>query len=120
MKSKNSIYYPLLFTFCILASLIVGSYQNLIISASKSVVPSNKQTSLTDKEQKATNNDLLFEEKETETESETSVGLKLLTNVLPYFIAFSQSETLRPASYTSHLANKPNNPIYLSVCNFRI
>lgn len=118
MRSKNSIYYPLFFTFCILASLIVGSYQNLIIPASKSVVPSNKQTSFTDKEQKATNNDLLFEEKETETE--TSVGLKLLTTVLPYFAAFSHSETLRPSSYTSHLANKPHNPIYISICNFRI
>lgn len=120
MRLKNSIYYPLFFTFCILVALLVGSYQNLTIPASKSIIYSNKQTSVTNKEQAATNNDLLFEEKETETESETNVGLKLLTNVLPYFIAVTHSETLRPASYTSHLANKPNNPIYISVCNFRI
>lgn len=120
MKSKGNIYYPLLFTFCILASLIVGSYQNITLPTSKSIIHVKKQTSFTNKEQTATNNDFLFEEKETETETETSLGLKLLANVLPYFISFSQSETLRPASYVSHLANKPNNPIYISVCNFRI
>ena len=118
MKSKAPIYYPLFFTFCILVSLVVGTYQSLSIPVSKSVIHSNKEVSFHNKEQKATNNDLLFEEKESE--SETLVGLKLLTSVLPFFIALSPSETLLPVSYISHIANKPNNPIYISVCNFRI
>lgn len=119
MKSRTPIYFSLFFTFCILASLIVGSYQNISIPASKSMIYSSKQISFTDKEQKATNNDFLFEE--TETESETSVSLKLLTNILHYLTTFFQSEILKSTSYYSHfLDNKPAYPIYISVCNFRI
>ena len=119
MKLKATIYYPLFFTFCILASLIASTLQNIKTPIAKFDNVSYKHISFSDKEQNTTNSDFLFEENEIETE--TFVGLKLLTNILPYFIAFFQSETLQPTSNNSHfLENKPNNPIYISVCNFRI
>ena len=119
MKSRSYTYYPLFFTFCILASLFVGAYQNVNVSFSKSSGISYKNISFNRKSPKATQNDFLFEEKETE--SKTNVDLKLLTNDLPYLIAFFQFETLLSSSFCSQfLAVKQTNPIYISVCNWRI
>lgn len=85
---------------------------------------SNNQETFHSEHQFATHKDhtsdssqLIFEENENETES----SFELQAFILPFFIAYSQVTSI----HTQHFSESPfseqlNNPIYLSVCNFRI
>jgi hypothetical protein len=62
---------------------------------------------------------ILFEKNENENESENDIQLQAL--LLPFFASYFQLEVQDPA-YTpaQPLSLKYTNPIYISVCNFRI
>ena len=118
MKLTKSTYFSLLFLFCFLASLSASAYRNLHASVSASdlqhkhtlAFSSNDNNSVSDTE-------FLFEENENETENDFHVQ----SFILPFFISFFQYEVLKPYSVSAKpLAESLSNPIYISVCNFRI
>jgi hypothetical protein len=62
-------------------------------------------------------NEFLFEETETENEND----LQAQSFILPFFVTYFQYESFQSKLFsTQPLAEKLSNPIYISVCNFRI
>ena len=117
MKLSKSTYLAFFFLFCFLASFSASTYRNINTSVSKFSVKHTKTTSISSKEEVISlDNEFLFEENENETEN----GFQAQSFFLPFFITYFQYETLQPITFAKPLAEKLSNPIYISVCNFRI
>lgn len=117
MKLSKSTYLAFFFLFCFLASFSASTYRNINTSVSKFSVKHTKTTSISSKEEgMSLDNEFLFEENENETEN----GFQAQSFILPFFITYFQYETLQPITFAKPLAEKLSNPIYISVCNFRI
>ncbi len=117
MKSKIFIYYTSFFSFCMLVSLSAGVYQNINNPVLKTNFKISKHFSLSGNEQNVAYSNILFEENK----SETFKDFKTWANLIPDLISNSRFEKNRSTEYTSHfLVEKQTNPIYISVCNFRI
>jgi len=118
MKLSKSTYFAFFFLFCFLASFSASTYKNINISVSKSSVKHSKIISISPKEEGASlDNEFLFEETENETEND----FQAQSFLLPFFVTYFQYEKVKPVAYTtSTIAEKLSNPIYISICNFRI
>lgn len=86
--------------------------------AAKSNTPNNKLLISSSKDaDSSSDKEFLFEENETNSENEFQVQ----SFILPFLISCSQYEVFEPIIISAQpLAEKLSNPIYLSVCNFRI
>ncbi len=118
MKLNKSTYFAFFFLFCFLASFSANTYKNLNTVASKLELNSTKFVSISSKEVNNNSlNDFLLEENEAETE--TVFLAQVFT--LPYFVTYFQYELLQQKLISEKpLAEKLTNPIYITVCNFRI
>jgi hypothetical protein len=118
MKISKSTYFAFFFLFCFLAAFSASTYRNINTSISKSNVKHSKSISISSKEEGASlDNEFLFEENENEIEND----FQAQTFILPFFISYFQYEVLQPIVFSEKpLAEKLSNPIYISVCNFRI
>ena len=116
MRKQKTTYLPYFFLLCFvisfgLGSLVFNQFTDNKSNSNKSISVSKKSNS------KSNDNETLFEENENETESETIFGQVLIS----FFTFFFHKELSynKVFSYTQ-LSQNTANPIYLSVCNFRI
>lgn len=118
MKLSKSTYFAFFFLFCFLASFGAGTYKNLNSSVSKFSVKHSETISVSAKEEGTSlDNDFLFEENENETENDFHAQ----SFILPFFVTYFQYEKSESNVHTeSPLLFKLSNPIYITVCNFRI
>ncbi len=117
MKLSKTAYLSFFFLFCFLASFGANTIRNFNSSASHSKLIHSKLVSVSSKEESTSaNNDFLLEKTENETEND----FQAQSFILPFFITYFQYETLQPITFAKPLAEKLSNPIYISVCNFRI
>ena len=104
--------------------LFVGSFGFTSMSSLASTLHSHSQGQIQkqfiSKEDTENNcSQVLFEKNENENESESDMQLQAL--LLPFFVSFFQLEVQELAYMSAHpLSVKYTNPIYISVCNFRI
>ncbi len=118
MKTKKSTYFSIFFLFCFLASFSASAYKNINTFASKTSVNIDKNSTVAPKEEnQAASTDLLFEENETENETD----FQALFFTLPFLITCFQYNSFQSKSISAQpLAEKLTTPIYIEVCNFRI
>lgn len=118
MKFRKTAYLPLLFLFCFTASFGVNTIQNFLTPIHKADPSHGKASTVSTKEENtSSDNNLLFEKNENESEK----SLFVQSFLLPFYISFFQYEVFQPAVYAaSPLAEKQTNPIYVEVRNFRI
>lgn len=119
MKLNKATYFAFFFLFCFLASFSADMYRNIHTSeSSKPHLKHSKSLSVSSKETTfSINNEFLFEETENETEND----FQAQSFLLPFFISYFQYETLSPiVLFAKPLAENLSNPIYISICNFRI
>ena len=118
MKLSKSTYFAFFFLLCFLASFSASTYRNINTSVSKFSVKHSKTISLSSKEEGASlDNEFLFEENENETEND----FQAQSFLLPFFVTYFQYEKIQPIAFiSSPIAEKLSNPIYISICNFRI
>jgi hypothetical protein len=118
MKFNKATYFAFFFLFCFLASFSCNSFQNFNAKSSKiALSKSNSKTVSTKEDINNGGNSLLLEKNENESEED----FQAQTFLLPFFISFFQYEILQSQAI-SHIAfaEKLSNPIYISICNFRI
>lgn len=117
MKLKTT-YFSLFFLFCFLASFSISALQSYTTKQTKHCNVAHDSHSYSQKESNSSSNpDLLFEENENEVDD----GFQIQAFIIPYFVAYFLSEVAQPNLISAKpLAEKCTNPIYLSVCNFRI
>ncbi len=118
MKSKKSTYFAIVFLLSFLTSFGINTYQYNSCSFHRSTVKVSKDIVLSSSlDANASQDNLLFEENENETED----GFELQSFVLPFFISYFQFEVSTPLLVSvKPLTEKLTNPIYIAVCNFRI
>lgn len=118
MKLNKSTYLAFFFLSCFLASFSANAYRNINTSITKFSVKYTKTISISSKEEcSSTDNELLFEESENETENDFHAQ----SFILPFYDTYFQLEKLQPFFFTScSIVEKLSNPIYISICNFRI
>lgn len=118
MKLNKSTYFSFFFLFCFLASFSASTYKNIHTSSLKHETKNCQTLSFSSKQGNGDNtSDFLFEENSGETENDFQAQIF----TLPFFIAYFQYELLQPKLISAQpLAEKLTNPIYISVCNFRI
>lgn len=118
MKTNKKTYFSIFFLLCFLASFSADTYKNLQTQVSKADLQHQHHLSFTSQESNSvTNTEFLFEETESESESDFEAYILLL----PFFISHFQYELFQPKLISSKpLAEKLTNPIYITVCNFRI
>jgi len=118
MRQSKATYFSLFFLFCFLASFSSNTYKNAHAVYSKSHLNTNKEFSLSNKEENSSpSDDFLFEENEIETENDFQAQVF----TLPFFITYFQYETFLPKFISAQpLAEKLTTPIYIEVCSFRI
>ena len=118
MKLHKKAYFSLFFLFCFLASFSISTFQSYITKQTKHCSVTHHTHSYSQKESNSSSNpDLLFEENE----NEVADGFQIQAFVIPYFVTYFLSEVSQPKLVSAKpLAEKYTNPIYLSVCNFRI
>lgn len=118
MKLTKSTYCSLLFLLCFLASFSASTYKNFHASISKSDLQHKYTLAFSSKDNNSiSDTEFLFEENESGNENDFHVQ----SFILPFFISFFQYEVLKPYSVSAKpLAESLSNPIYISVCNFRI
>jgi len=118
MKLNKTTYFSLFFLFCFLASFSISTFQSFNTKQTKHCSVTHHSHSYSQKESNSSSNpDLLFEENE----NEVVAGFQIQAFVIPYFVAYFLSEVAQPKVISAQpLAEKYTNPIYLSVCNFRI
>lgn len=117
MKFNKATYLSFFFLLCFVCSFGVCSIQNF--NTSKSKLPSiEKSLSVSKKENNASNGtDFLLEENEKETES----NFEAQAFILPFLFSFFQTELYLQKYITAKSpAVVVQNPIYVSVHNFRI
>lgn len=118
MKINKVTYFSLFFLLCFLSSFGAKTLQNLNTKSLFNKYNTKELSVVSNKFDASSNNsDSLFEENENEVED----GFGVQAFVLPYFATYFQYEVLKPQTiFANPLAEKLTNPIYLSVCNFRI
>jgi hypothetical protein len=118
MKTNKSTCFSLFFLFCFLASFSASAYKNINTLASKTSFNNGKNITVSTKEEnQAASTDLLFEENETENETDVQV----LVFTLPFLITCFQYDSFQSKPISAQpLAEKLTTPIYIEVCNFRI
>lgn len=118
MKLTRSTYFSLFFLLSFLASFSAGTYKHIHSSVSKSDLQHTHELAYSKQENNAgSDTEFLFEENENETENEFHIQ----SFILPFFISYFQYEVLKPTTITAKpIAEQLSNPIYISVCNFRI
>lgn len=118
MKLKKSTYFAFLFLLGFLTSFGINTYQTSSFSQIKENSTFSKDLQIASSTNSAAAQDnLLFEENENETED----GFELQSYTLPFFIAHFQYKVSNSKFISAQpLAEKQTNPIYISVCNFRI
>jgi len=118
MKLNKATYLSIFFLFCFLASFSVNAYQTLNVKESKTCALNHRLHLYSQKQDNASANaELLFEENE----NEHDVDFELAAFIIPYFVAYFYNSEFLPKQFsTKPLVEKYTNPIYLSVCNFRI
>jgi hypothetical protein len=118
MKLNKVTYFSIFFLFCFLASFSVNTFQSLSSQSVKTELLKKETISFSKKNQGTdTKVDFLLEENENEVED----GFNLPAFILPFFISCYQFQTVQQNPFSAQpLAEKLTNPIYISVCNFRI
>ena len=118
MKLNKTTYFSIFFLFCFLASFSISNYQNLNTRYIKASLTSNKHCSFNSKENNSdSKSEFVFEENENETEN----SFELPAFILPFFnTCFLHNEIKSIQVSAPPLAEKLTNPIYISLCNFRI
>lgn len=118
MKKQKATYLPFFFLLCFVISFCLGSLVSNPFGENKSTPIPNKSVSVSKKSNSTTNdNETLFEENENETESETILS----PIVISFFTFFFHKEFSSKKIFSfAPLSQSTSNPIYLSVCNFRI
>lgn len=118
MKINKATYFSFFFLFCFLASFSFNTYNCIHTISSKTNFKNNKNITISTKEEnKTVPSDFLFEENETE--SETNFEAQVF--ILPFFITYFQYESLQAKLVSAQpLAEKLTTPIYIEVRNFRI
>jgi hypothetical protein len=118
MRLNKTTYFSFFFLFCFLASFSVNTFQSLNSQSAKAGLLKKEAVSFSKKDQGTdTKTDLLLEENENENED----GFNLPAFILPFSLSFLQLRAViqNPVS-TKPLAETITNPIYITVCNFRI
>lgn len=120
MKIKKAKYLSIFFLLCFISSFGLSTAQNYTSKVSKVIREGKNLITLSPKENHSdNNNDLVFEKNESETESESSFHVQAI--ILPFLISFFLTqESLTQDFLAEPLSAKQTNPIYISVCNFRI
>ncbi len=118
MKLNKITYFSLFFLFSFLASFSISTFQSINTKETKHCGVNHLSHTYSQKESNSSSNpDLLFEENE----NEVVDGFEIQAFVIPHFVAYFLSEVVQPKVISAKpLAEKYTNPIYLSVCNFRI
>jgi hypothetical protein len=118
MKLTKSTYFSFFFLFCFLASFSATTYKNIYSIANKIEVKNSKTVFVSSKQESGNSiPDFLYEE----TEDENENGFYAHLIAIPFFIAFFQLEFTHTKLLSAKpLAEKITNPIYISVCNFRL
>lgn len=118
MKLSKSTYFAFFFLFCFLASFSANTYRSINTSVTKFSIKHSKTITVSSKEENAAvDNEFLFEETENETEND----FQAQSFILPFFVTYFQYEKLNAVTFVENsVAEKLSNPIYISVCNFRI
>ena len=118
MKLTKATYFSLFFLLCFLGSFSISTFQSYTTKQTKHCSIAHHTHSYSQKESNSSSNpDLLFEENE----NELGDGFHVQAFVIPYFVGYFLSEV----SQSNPISAKPlveiyTNPIYLSVCKFRI
>ncbi len=118
VKKIKATYFSVFFLGCFLASFAVNTAIQYNSAPTDFHFSHSNQLSFTNKSDQSSNNiNFLFEENENETED----GFQLQAFTLPFFISYYQFLiTKTKPVFAKHIAINTTNPIYLSVCNFRI
>jgi len=118
MKLNKSTYFSAFFLLCFLSSFSAVTFKNLHTSFSKSEIQHQHHLSFSSEERNAAaDTEFLFDETENESEND----FEAQTLLLPFFISYFQYEQYIPKLISAKpLAEKLANPIYITVCNFRI
>jgi len=118
MKLSKSTYFAFFFLFCFLASFSASTYRNLNNTIPKTSIKHSKTITVSSQEESTSvDNEFLFEETENETEND----FQAQSFILPFFVTYFQYEKLDSVTFIENpVAEKLSNPIYISVCNFRI
>lgn len=118
MKICKTTYLSIFFLFCFTASFSANTFQNLQTKVKKSDLVHDKYASVSNKEENTDSGASFLLEKN---ENETEKSLCAQAFILPFYISFFQYEVSQPlVFFTKPLAEKPSNPIYIAVGNFRI
>ena len=118
MKFNKSTYFSIFFLLCFIASFGAKTVQNLSTNSSLCKFNHKKLALVSNKyDYGSSSSDSLLEESENETED---VFFNQVFT-LPYFISYFKYDILKiPPVAVNPLTEKTKNPIYVSVCNFRI
>lgn len=118
MKFNRSTYFSIFFLLCFIASFGAKTVQNLSTNYSLCKFNHKKLALVSHKyDNGSSSSDSILEESENETED---VFFNQVCT-LPYFISYFKYDILKilPVA-VNPLTEKTKNPIYVSVCNFRI
>ena len=118
MKLNKTTYFSLFFLLCFLASFSISTFQSYNTKQTKHCGIAHQSHVYSQKESNSSSNpDLLFEENE----NEIADGFHIQAFIIPNYIAYFSNETKQPKIISAKpLAEKCTNPIYLTICNFRI
>lgn len=118
MKSNKTTYFSIFFLFCFLASFSANTFHSLTSGSTSTELLKKETISFSKKDQgDDASIDLLLEENENETED----GFNLPAFILPFSASLYHFHTVLQKPVSAHpLAETWANPIYISVCNFRI
>lgn len=118
MKFKKATYFSFFFLGCFLLSFSVGTIQSLNSKTKTNKVASNHHLTVSQSDFGSTSTvDFVLEENENETEDE----FQLHEFTLPFhFSSYIYDVSISIISNVKPLTLKLVNPIYLSVCSFRI
>ena len=118
MKFHKSPYLAFFFLFCFTASFGVNAWQNLQTTTHICDFTHKQSTTFSSKEADSKSGTSMLLEKN---ENETEESLTIQSFTLPFYISYFQCEVFPSIIlFTEPLTQRPTNPIYIEVCNFRI
>lgn len=117
MISKKRKYFSIILLISFLASFGFNSYNNCLFSSNKEVVNYSKNVlSSNHISNDATQINNVCEE----TENDLGDTFSIVSYLLPNIISFSHFADIHSSQIFAQPLAENHNPIYLSVCNFRI
>lgn len=118
MKLNKAAYFSIFFLVCFVSAFSFNNYYKLHNSETSSSFKKSQSISYSQKENNSSNqNDFLFEENENQKEK----SFELQAHILPFIISFAKHCIVQQQFFSVNpLTEKTSNPIYISVCNFRI